>query len=1302
MEKLAAHNISAPEPFDFTNPGSWEKWKRRFSRFRMASQLHRSSGEEQVNTLLYLMGDKADDILIQFKLSVEDSVNYECVIKRFDEYFAPKVNVVFERAKFNNRVQGNNETVADFITDLHNLSEKCSYGSLKEELIRDRIVVGIVDKKLSEKMQMDDKLTLDSATSLVKQSEEVRKQQDTLHFSSYSTVDRVGGRTRTVNTSLEVCQFCNLSTHERNKCPARSVLCHQCGVKGHFKRACRQKPEQGRDLGTTKLYGKTDKKSFRVRELEEQQPADRYGSDTSNGSLAEVHSGGKFDWTVEIMLRGRNITFKIDTGSDVTAVPARFLDQDRVLHKPTKVLTTADGSKLKCIGVAEETLLYKSHSVVQPVYYIENLERPLLGKRAVEELRLLVRVNNVDEKGSASILAEFPKLFQGVGKIPGSCKIRLKEDSKPVAVTSPRRVPIPLRGLVKEKLDLMEANGIISKVSEPTDWCSPLVVVPKKTSHGKKDIRLCVDLRGLNSCVKREYHPIPDVSYTLGLLANAKYFSKLDAESGFHQIELDENSRDLTAFITPYGRYRFNRLPFGITSAPEHFQRRMNQILDGCDGVVCLMDDVLIFGKTKQEHDKRLRTVLSKIENSGMTLNRKKTQICQTEIEFLGHLIDKDGIRIHPSKVDAILKLNSPKNLKELQSLLGMVNFISKAIPRRSELLAPLYDLLKQGHEFFWDSVHERVFQRLKKVLTTAPVLSLFDPSLRTVVSVDASSFGIGGVILQDHNGVLKPVSFVSRTLTDTEKRYSQIEKEALAAVWVCARLEDYIVGLDFELETDHKPLVPIFSSPVFDSLSPRLQRFRLRMMRYSFDIVHVPGRLLAIADLLSRNPLDKVEPGDDVIVEEAEACMEITLTDGKKNNDRIFDAQQTDSECIQVRRYVVHGWPDREEIPHHLLPFYDKRSNLSVYQSILLMDDRLVIPKELRQRVLESLHRGHLGITKCRSKAKDTVWWPRISQDIATMVEKCPECATCRVHHKEPIIQIEMPRNPWESASVDLFKVNGKWFLLMIDRFSRYPEVEELSNLTMDNVISKMSGIMARHGVPKTIMTDCGTQFEPFLGSPKFNKFQETYGFTLITSSPKYPQANGLAEAGVKIVKNIMMKETDYHMGLLAYRNSQLENGFTPAQLSMGRRLRDTVPILEKHLVPRLPSRTKVFYNEKLRRERIERNYNNSHKARALRPLLPGENVWIKDRGTTGIVSNQTLKQPRSYLVHTEKNTVRRNRTHLVPIKPKAESPSDRNSGSSDVPPQSSVSGMPPSQESGPVLRRSNRVPKPVERLNL
>lgn len=311
-------------------------------------------------------------------------------------------------------------------------------------------------------------------------------------------------------------------------------------------------------------------------------------------------------------------------------------------------------------------------------------------------------------------------------------------------------------------------------------------------------------------------------------------------------------------------------------------------------------------------------------------------------------------------------------------------------------------------------------------------------------------------------------------------------------------------------------------------------------------------------------------------------------------------------------------------------------------------MNDRLVIPKILRQRVLQSLHRGHLGITKCRSRAKDTVWWPHISQDIAVMVEKCPECATCRVFTKEPLIQVGMPKNPWENASVDLFNVSGKWFLLMIDRYSRYPEVEELSNLSMDSVIKKMSGIMARHGVPVTIMTDCGTQFEPFFGSPKFKQFQETYGFKLVTSSPKYSQANGLAEAGVKIVKNIMKKETDYHMGLLAYRNSQLENGYTPAQLSMGRRLRDTVPILEKHLIPKLPSRSKVFYNEKWRRERIERNYNTSHKVRDLRPLLPGETVWIKDKRTPGIVSRET-NQPRSYLVHTEKNMLRRNRLHLV-----------------------------------------------------
>ena len=352
----------------------------------------------------------------------------------------------------------------------------------------------------------------------------------------------------------------------------------------------------------------------------------------------------------------------------------------------------------------------------------------------------------------------------------------------------------------------MEGLGVITKVQEPTEWCAGMVVVPK--ANGK--VRICVDLTKLNECVRRERHPLPAVDQTLAQLAGATVFSQLDANSGFWQIPLDPDSTLLTTFITPFGRFCFNRLPFGITSAPEHFQRRMSELLGGVPGVVCMMDDMLIHGTTQQEHDQRLLAVLQRLEKAGVTLNREKCKFSQNAVKFLGHVIDQSGITPDPDKVNAIQKVRTPGNVGDVRRFLGMVNQLSKFSPNLAEETKPLRELLIKGNAWIWSEPQQTAFDRIKKMLTNTPVLALFNPNLETILSADASSFGLGAVLLQKQlSGELKPVSFISRSMTPTEQRYAQIEKEALAFTWACERLSDYLIGLSFRIQTDHKPLVP-------------------------------------------------------------------------------------------------------------------------------------------------------------------------------------------------------------------------------------------------------------------------------------------------------------------------------------------------------------------------------------------------------------------------------------------------------------------------------------------------------------
>ena len=320
----------------------------------------------------------------------------------------------------------------------------------------------------------------------------------------------------------------------------------------------------------------------------------------------------------------------------------------------------------------------------------------------------------------------------------------------------------------------MVAQGVISKVERPTDWCSGLVVVPKSN---KTDVRLCVDLTQLSKAIKREFHPMSSVDDSLAKLSNARYFTRLDANSGFWQIPLDSESQVLTTFITPYGRFCFHRLCFGISSAPEIFQRTMNKILEGVPGVICHMDDVLIHDTTREQHDQRVDEVMERIQQSGMTLNNK-WEFSMTSNKFLGFIIDEGGIHADSSKVVAISKFPAPQNVTELQRFLGMVNQMGRFAPNLTSLTSPLRELLCKDVMWMWDTAQQNALEGIKKELCTTPTLAWYDSTKPLIISADASFYGLGATLQQeDGNGNRKVVAYASRSMTDCESRYAQIEK---------------------------------------------------------------------------------------------------------------------------------------------------------------------------------------------------------------------------------------------------------------------------------------------------------------------------------------------------------------------------------------------------------------------------------------------------------------------------------------------------------------------------------------------
>ena len=472
----------------------------------------------------------------------------------------------------------------------------------------------------SERLQLDPDLTLEKAKKAIRQREAVQQQQqvlkgtgkpsslEALHYDRRTKRQRgsqqqcgtqySGNRAKqysTPHSGTKACTRFGKGTHPRNKCPAKDATCHRCQSKGHYGAMC---------------YAKTVKTAAAV----------MGEASTDTAFLDTMTSGCANTWFTPIH---QETLFKLDTGTEVTAISVDTYQHigKPQLHTPDKILYGPSRQPLQVLGQFLGSLAYKAKQSQQQVFVVKGLQTNLLGLPAITALNLAARVNTT-LSSEADICQRFPKVFEVLGNLGDEFEIKLKPDAVPYSLFTPRHVPLPLRPKVEQELTRMESMGVISRVDEPTPWCAGMVVVPKKSGS----IHICVDLKPLNESVLREVHPLPKVDETLAQLMGAKVFSKLDANSGFWQIPLSEPSRLLTTFIAPICRYCFNKLPFGIFSAPEHFQKRMSRIFSGLDGVLCQMDDVLIFGMDQAEHDARLTAAFKCIEMAGATLNPDKCE----------------------------------------------------------------------------------------------------------------------------------------------------------------------------------------------------------------------------------------------------------------------------------------------------------------------------------------------------------------------------------------------------------------------------------------------------------------------------------------------------------------------------------------------------------------------------------------------------------------------------------------------------------------------------------------------------
>ena len=768
----------------------------------------------------------------------------------------------------------------------------------------------------------------------------------------------------------------------------------------------------------------------------------------------------------------------------------------------------------------------------------------------------------------------YADVFQGLGKFPGEpYKLRLKPDAVP-AKHRPRKVPVHLQDAFHEEVERLVKIDVLEKVTEPTEWVNSFVIVEKvidsSNAHSpnhiiKKSIRLCIDPKDLNEALEREPYYSRTIDELISMFAGAKVFTIVDMDKGYWQVVLHPESRKLTCMAFDIGRYQFKRLPMGSKVASDIFQRMLDSVYIGLPGVTGIADDMVIFGRNEEEHDRNLILFLETTRKNGLVLNKKKLQFKKEEVSFFGHRWNSTGISPDPKKTESILKMQFPPDKETMHSFLGLVNFLNRYTPKLAELCSPLRKLILKDSHYSPGDPEYSAFDAIKAEFKKKIILPYFDRNKETILQTDASKKGFGAVILQEE----QPIYYASRALTSAEKNYQNLEREAQAAVWGMEKFHYFLYGRKFILQTDQKPLVSIFRKHMID-VSPRIQRITIRAWQYDFVPQHIPGRINVIADSLSRvTPLEFQDSNAEKDILAVNFLQYSSVEE--RERDEVLRETSKDKELQSLKHYISTGWPaKRSQIPVFLHPYWNYRDELTVESGILMKNSKVLIPETLRQKYLIQIHQGHQGIEACRSRAREFVFWVNINNDLKEMVEKCDICQSQQ--NSTPIVQnyiSEVPPHPWHTLGSDLFYFQRIDFLVVVDYFSKFLIVRKIPSSTSSAVIKELGMIFSEFGNPQIFRSDNG----PCYSSQEFKFFMQNWLVEHRTSSPHYPQSNGLAESMVKVSKNLIEKavkqDLPWNRLLLDYRCTPISSEIpSPAEILFGRKLRSSISILPSQIM--------------------------------------------------------------------------------------------------------------------------------------
>lgn len=1211
---------------------NWRRFKQKMEFYLRAHTGTATGNKKKIGLLMTALGDAGLDIYNTFG-DIDDDSTYDEVIKKFDNYCNPRKNTVYERFVFSKLVQSA-ESVDAFVVQLKTQARRCEFHDEElPKLVRDRLVVGINNAKVRTEMLRDPDLTLDKALALAKAWETSdREAADmslalpaNLHAKNEFQVDKIR-TTASLSTPRSKCSNCGYE-HRTDNCPASDKECNYCHKMGHFASVCRKKaskpavsavsvtpdPDLSHDMTQT-----PPSKSIEVLKL--------YVITSSSGATA---------WHTNVQVGDRQFRFKIDSGAECNTL--LLADYNRLSRRPALQPSSAalrpygESELIFPVGELVINVRYKGRWHKVKFFVVEFTSKTprsvdnILGLPTIEIIGMVKRTFEVTTvtESKPHIFSVYSDVFDGIlGDIPGHSSLSVKPGARPV-IEKPRRFPFALKQKLCSALTDLESSTVISRVDQPTEWVSNLIAVTKPNGS----LRICLDPKYLNEALLVPKCEIPRCDDIFAELFDKRYFTVFDLKDGFWQVKLDYESSLLTTFNSPLGRFRWNRLVMGISSAPEIFMNKMRELFGDIQGVYPYFDDLIVTGTDEADHDANLESVLQRARQVGIKFNPTKVQYKQSSVNYLGFQVSSSGVKPLAKHIEAITNMPRPTDRNGVLRILGMIRYLARFLPNLSTNTEALRSLTHKEIAFTWLPEHEKEFRAIKEQIQKATDLRFYNPSEPLFVQTDSSQSGVGCCLFQNQ----APIAYASRALTRTEQNYAQIEKELLAVVFSLEKFHDYTYGRHVTVHSDHRPLVSIVKKPIAD-LTPRIQRLRLRLLRYNFELVFQPGKELYVADTLSRAFLSH-EPADETYQNfDVHSCTNVVASSEKLAE--LVAATAADPDFQKLKVYLRGGWPkSKTKLTPLLRKFRTFADNLNFRDNLLLFRNRIVVPTSLISKMLGILHAGHLNVNKTKQLARNTLFWIGMSTDIELFVASCDECNKFRKNQPpEELLPFPCPTRPWQRLHTDIFTHNSVNYLVVYDAYSQWVEMFTLRTKAMPELILHFKSLFARFGVPSEIVSDN----VPY-NSADWLAFADAWGFAVLFSSPRYPQANGASEKAVAIAKRILQKNIHLHYALLQYRNAPIPHlGYSPAQLLMGRALRTRIPVVEEKLFPTLVDRALV--HERKLRQQSSQKYYHDRGASTLPPLQVGDEIYFKKELTDtqwkpGVVTS-VGPNPRAYAV--------------------------------------------------------------------